>query len=459
MIDGGAIWLVAEALQYELMLFALAGFLLIGLDEPLLDLWWLLRATHRRFTIYRRYRRSTVADLRQPDKGPKFAIFLPAWKESSVIGQTLCRALRAYEGHNATLFVGCYPNDEATLRTAAGLDDEHVTIAVNRLEGPTTKADNLNSIWHCMTAHEDPRDPYDVVVLHDAEDHVDPAEALVFAALHQRFAMIQLPVEPFASPGKRWISGHYCDEFAEAHLKAMVVREAIGAGLPSAGVGCALRRDFLDKRDSAQPGLPFGADTLTEDYELGLAAKEIGMASAFVRIRDRAGGRLVATRAQFPHRLTGAVKQKSRWIAGISISGWDRVGWGNGLAELWMRFRDRKALVSAIVIVAGYTSLLIAALLYGLSTPALGQSLRLSDMPSALATMFVVTSSLLLWRMAARCACVAYTYDLSEGLRSVPRILVCNFITVCAAGRAVMTFIQMSRSGRVRWDKTEHYQE
>ena len=32
---------------------------------------------------------------------------------------------------------------------------------------------------------------------------------------------------------------------AEAHGKELVVREAIGAGLPSAGVGCAIARDAL----------------------------------------------------------------------------------------------------------------------------------------------------------------------------------------------------------------------
>jgi adsorption protein B len=36
------------------------------------------------------------------------------------------------------------------------------------------------------------------------------------------------------------ISGHYCDEFAEAHGKFMPVRQKLGASLPLAGVGCAI---------------------------------------------------------------------------------------------------------------------------------------------------------------------------------------------------------------------------
>lgn len=48
---------------------------------------------------------------------------------------------------------------------------------------------------------------------------------------------VQLPVIPVRTNGSRWISGQYCYEFAEAHGKTMVVREAIGAALPiGAGV-------------------------------------------------------------------------------------------------------------------------------------------------------------------------------------------------------------------------------
>jgi len=35
-------------------------------------------------------------------------------------------------------------------------------------------------------------------------------------------------------------SKDYCDEFAEAHIKELVVREAVGAAIPLAGVGCAI---------------------------------------------------------------------------------------------------------------------------------------------------------------------------------------------------------------------------
>ena len=67
-------------------------------------------------------------------------------------------------------------------------------------------------------------------------------ELRIFDGLIERAAVIQLPVLPLPDPHSRWISGHYCDEFAEAHIKELVVREAVGAAIPLAGVGCAIAR-------------------------------------------------------------------------------------------------------------------------------------------------------------------------------------------------------------------------
>ena len=56
------------------------------------------------------------------------------------------------------------------------------------------------------------------------------------------------------------LGSHYCEEFAEAHGKAMVVRDWLGAGLPGAGVGCAAARAALERlaarRADSLPFLP-----------------------------------------------------------------------------------------------------------------------------------------------------------------------------------------------------------
>ena len=79
-------------------------------------------------------------------------------------------------------------------------------------------------------------------MLHDAEDVVHPLELKLFDRLIEHAGLVQLPVVPLIDPDSRWIGGHYCDEFAEAHIKELVVREAVGAAIPLAGVGCAIER-------------------------------------------------------------------------------------------------------------------------------------------------------------------------------------------------------------------------
>ena len=157
-----------------------------------------------------------------------------------------------------------------------------------------------------------------MVVFHDAEDMVDPA------ALGLRGVRSWL---------RRHIGSHYCEEFAEAHGKAMVARDRLRAGLPGAGVGCTVSRRALDQlAASRSDGLPFATDSLTEDYELGLALASDGGSNYFVRARG-ADRRLIATRAFFPDRFDTAVRQKSRWVLGIALQGWDRVGWSGAVIE------------------------------------------------------------------------------------------------------------------------------
>src|SRR5665647_2263420 len=103
-----------------------------------------------------------------------------------------------------------------------------------------------------------------MVLQHDAEDMVDPAALGLLDAALARVDFVQLPVLPQPQPASRWIGSHYCEEFAEAHGKAMVVRGELGVALPAAGVGCAFSRELLraiaaDTRESG----PFSVDSLT----------------------------------------------------------------------------------------------------------------------------------------------------------------------------------------------------
>src|SRR3982750_619157 len=146
------------------------------------------------------------------------------------------------------------------------------------------------------------------VVLHDAEDVVHRFELRIFDGLIERAAVVQLPVLPLVDPHSRWISGHYCDEFAEAHIKELVAREAVGAAIPMAGVGCAIARRPLAQLAALQDGKPFSGARMTEDYEGGLRLGALGLKPMFVRIPAQAGERgVVAPRGHFPATLGAAV--------------------------------------------------------------------------------------------------------------------------------------------------------
>lgn len=326
MISGGFSpieWLVL--MERELLLFAGVFFLIGALDEFAVDLTWLwLRLTGRARTATFDPANSATAG-----EDATVAVFLPAWREDVVIGATLRHLLHVWPDPELRVYVGCYCNDPATIEAAAAAacGDERIRLVIHEADGPTTKADCLNRLYHALEADE-ARAGLRVaaVVLHDAEDMVDPAALRLIRASLQGADLVQLPVLPLPQPHSRWIGSHYLEEFAEAHGKALVVRDALGAGIPMAGVGCGMARPALARLAELRGGnAPFAAECLTEDYELGLGIAEMGGRTRFVR-RRALDGRLIATRAYFPDRLDRAVRQKTRCSVSPSRGGTGSAG-------------------------------------------------------------------------------------------------------------------------------------
>ena len=344
--------------EYELLLFAGVFFLIGALDEFAMDATWLWLRARGKIKTHKVSRE----DLRYRALQGRTAVFIPAWQESPVIGHTLRHALGAWRQTNLVFYIGCYRNDPATLQAAldAAAGDPRVRLVVHDKDGPSTKADCLNRLYRAMELDEArQRRPVASVLLHDAEDMVDPAALALIDRTLEQHDFVQLPVLPMPHPSSRWVASHYCEEFAEAHGKAMVVRDALRTGLPAAGVGCAFSRDMLDRMGRLEEDSqgPFSEGSLTEDYELGLRVAEAGGRSRFMRVRGN-DGQLIATRGYFPASLSRAVKQKARWMHGIAYQGWDRLGWNGGIAEMWMRMRDRRGPLSALVLFAGYLLLI-----------------------------------------------------------------------------------------------------
>ena len=355
MIEGFAAILPLAA--REALLFAATLFCVIGAEDFAFDLIWIANAVRTRMRPFR-----GSADGVTATRTVRFAILVPAWDEATVIGSMIDGTRAAYQDQDVTIFVGAYPNDPATLAVLGDRSDQRLVIAVNPRAGPTSKGDALNTAWTGLVEHERLYNVrFDLVVMHDAEDVVSRFEPDVFAAHARQHDFMQIPVVPVPVRSSRWIAGHYCDEFAEAHVKSLVVRELLNVSIPSAGVGTAIDRNLLERIATARGGQPFSPDSLTEDYELGLVANALGATAAFLRTKEPVTGEIVCVRSRFPEQLSAATRQKSRWIAGIAFAGWDRMGWTASVREIWVRWRDRRALFEAAALVAGYGGLMLAA--------------------------------------------------------------------------------------------------
>ncbi len=446
---------VLASIEHELLIFSAFWFAIGLIDEMAIDLSWVwLRLRGRVQTP----RLPAGYDAR-PLTG-RSAVLIPAFQEAAVIGTTIAHMLQVWPQRELRLYVGCYRNDLRTISAViVGIaGDPRARMVIADVDGPTTKADCLNRLYAAMVDDERREHaPFRAIVIHDAEDMVHPAALAAIDQALDAVDFVQLPVRPAVQPWSRWIAGHYMDEFAEAHAKAMVVRSALRAAIPAAGVGCGFARSALAELAATRLRLgevgPFAPQCLTEDYEMGIQLSRNPRGAAFLRLRD-AEGRLVATSSHFPATIASAVRQKSRWVHGIALQSWDRLGWPKRGIELWMALRDRRGPFAALVLAAAYSLLIIAGVLQlarwgGVAIPVQAAS-------PALQLLAALSLFGLIWRMVIRAAFTAREYGPAEGLRAVLRMPVSNIIAIMAGRRALLAYAQTLRGAQPVWEKTTH---
>src|SRR6185312_9692272 len=198
---------------------------------------------------------------------------------------------------------------------------------------------------------------FDIIVMHDAEDVVHPNSFLLYNYLIPRVDAIQLPILPLPTDWRRFVHWSYADEFSETHMKDVPVREKLSGFVPYAGTGTGFsRRVFVTLE---QMGFTvFNESSMTEDYSMSKRIRELGMTSIFVNLvladdkspwwtpLCRRPG-FIANWAYFPMDFTRAVRQKSRWILGISLQEWEHGGWKGTLRIKENLVKDRKVFVAA----------------------------------------------------------------------------------------------------------------
>jgi adsorption protein B len=455
-----SLWII-DGLARETLLFAGVGLFIGGIDDLLVDLVFIAQRL-----LKGQQGRLSLATLPTSDRPGRISIFVAAWDEVAVIGEMLSTALDRYDHDNYRIYVGTYPNDRGTIDAVAAVAerDSRVRLVIGPRDGPTTKADCLNTIWHALR-RDDAREnrTTKAIVLHDAEDVVHAQELRVFDSLIDRYEVVQLPVLPLVNRGARLVSGHYADEFAESHAKQIIVRTALGAGMPLAGTGCAIAPGVLAMIAQARGGDPFDATSLTEDYELGLRLAELGARGIFARVAADDVGTVVSVRAFFPGTIRESVRQKTRWMNGIALAGWDRTGWArpHAFADHWMRMRDRRALLAVVVLAVAYIGMmawglsLLAHALLG-QTPAYPNAIYRDGAHPIALWLLVANAAFLAWRLATRMLFTARSYGVREAFWALPRFLVGNCVSLIVAPCAVALYVGMLRGAAPVWDKTRH---
>jgi adsorption protein B len=384
----------------------------------------------------------------------RIAIFVPLWREHRVIGQMLEHNLSVIRYSNYDVFVGVYPNDELTGRAVAeaAQRDPRVRLAVCPHDGPTSKGDCLNWIFRSMEAHELRHHVrFEIILTHDAEDLVHPDSLRLINWHSRQYEMVQVPVLALPTPAVRLTHGVYCDEFAETQIKDIPVRQRLGGFLPSSGVGTGFDRVSLERLAASRGGRIFDPECLTEDYENGLRFHLMGLRQVFLPIVfDHRGP--IATREYFPRRFRAAIRQRSRWVAGIALQGWQRYGWRlPGRQRYWL-WRDRKGLIGNVL-----SPVANAIGIYMAGAWLLGGR----DVAANLSPFAARVSVVILWiaalQMGIRAHCCARVYGWRRAALVPLRMLWSNLVNGLATLSALGQFAKArARRRSLAWRKTDH---
>lgn len=442
------IWLPLDHVMLACLTPLAAAILLSGLDDFLIDLAWLAAWLQRNL---RPQANLFPPGPRQIHAAPRkcIAILVPLWREHEVIRAMLEHSVAAIRYPDYHIFAGAYPNDHLTQAAVRSVADRfcHVHLVLCPHAGPTSKADCLNWIYQHVSLHEERHgQQFDLIVTHDAEDLIHPDELHWINLYAARYDFIQTPVLALPTPWTAFTHGLYCDEFAEYHTRDMPVRPRLGGFLPGAGVGTGYRREALEKLAQSSSNRVFEPEALTEDYENGLKLFRLGCSQAFVPLSGSAALGFMATREYFPQDWSGALRQRTRWVMGIALQGWERYGWGGKPNEVYWLWRDRKGLIANPLGLAANILFI-----YGLAT---AMWARVTPLASHIVAGTTLLQAL---RLGVRMACVARIYGWWFACGVPLRAVYASVLNSTATCQAVARYaIARAHHRPLQWAKTEH---
>ncbi len=430
-------------------------YLVFGLDDFFID----FVAAVRRL----KPQRLSQSDLDQLEELPEkhIAIIVPAWHEGNIIDRMLAGNAARIEYANYHFFVGVYPNDHATVDAVREVSKTlpNVHAVVNYKDGPTSKGQILNYVLKQILDYEKKAGfQFSAFHMQDAEDLIHPKVLKLVNERLDRYDFIQVPVFSLEVKAKQFVAGTYVDEFAESHTKDILVREALGAAIPSAGVGTTLARRLVLAMMRQNDGWVFNEGSVTEDYELGVRAHAAGfkphVACTYYQDAETGRSEYIATREYFPKMFSRSVRQKTRWTVGIALQGYRNLGWVGGLANRYFLLRDRKGILANAATFVGYPTLLLASAYAAFIDSAPATEIFASPGMQAL---LAINASLMCLRLIQRMRCVARVYGVHAALPVVLRWPLGNAVNALAAFRAVKQDVAARfNKATIAWAKTDH---
>lgn len=337
------------------------------------DFFWDLFYLYLRF--FGKVKKNQIISLEEVESSPPkmMALIIAAYHEEDVIEDVIENLMRStqYPVSMFHLFVGVYPNDPATTNIIKKLEKKYPNIhaVTHVLNGPSSKADNINNVIENIKIFEQEYSlEFKFVVIHDSEDVIHPYEFLFESYLMNKHQVIQMPVFPliekprWSNIFKNMITSTYLDEFAENHYRMMPIRNSLNVFVPSAGTGFSIRRDVIDLYPDSNI---FPVGSLTEDYKLSLQFKQRGIDLYYplesvskLNSEGKVVKEYIATRSMFPKTYKTAVRQKARWMHGITMQSfrmWDILKVKNlNFITRYSFYKDWKAKFSNLLILPSY---------------------------------------------------------------------------------------------------------
>lgn len=203
----------------------------------------------------------------------------------------------------------------------------------------------------------------------------------------------------------------------------------------------------------------FNDANLTEDYELGFRFHELGFKTGFfnVMLDEDDDASRIATAEFFPNTFWAAVKQRSRWVAGIVFQNSKSHHWSGNLTTKYFLFRDRKSVLSF------FGAFLSNIVLFYLIFAVLSNLFQWTHVNSLVAhssvlwLLMIANLVFMISRLSHRFIFTYNWYGFRYAFFSIFRLPVDTVVNFFAIARSISVYKNTKSKAKVVWDSTTHY--